>query len=78
MLRALMRLNLYGHEAARHKLKNGQKTQKMHFLPVFELMSDSLTTIEVEPHQCPLHQSTLLAQGAIHEIFTKNKGGNHK
>ena len=26
----------------------------MHFLPVFELMSDSLTTIQVEPHQCPL------------------------
>ena len=30
MRRALMGLNLYGREAARHKLKNGQKTQKMH------------------------------------------------
>ena len=33
MRRALMGLNLYGREAARHKLKNGQKTQKMHFWP---------------------------------------------
>ena len=31
MRRALMWLNLYGHEAVRHKLKNGLKTQKMHF-----------------------------------------------
>jgi hypothetical protein len=37
--------NLYGCEAVGHKLKNSLKTQKMHFLPVFELMSDSLTTI---------------------------------
>ena len=29
----------------RHKPKNSLKTPKMHFLPVFELMSDSLTTI---------------------------------
>ena len=35
-------LNLYGHEAVRRKLKKGLKTQKMHFLPVFELMSGSL------------------------------------
>jgi hypothetical protein len=26
-----MWLNLYGHEAVRHKLKNSLKTQKMHF-----------------------------------------------
>ena len=62
-----MWLNLYGREAARHKVKNGLKTQKMHFLPVLELMSDSLTAIKFEPDQCPLHQSILL----IHEIFTK-------
>ena len=43
----------------------------MHFLPVFELMSDSLTTIWVEPLQCPSHQSILLTQEPIHEIFTK-------
>ena len=55
MRRALMGLNLYGREAAQHKLKNGQKTQKMHFLSVFELMSDSLMAIQVEQHQCPLH-----------------------
>ena len=36
---------LYGRKAVQHKLKNSLKTQKMHFLPVFELMSDSLTTI---------------------------------
>jgi hypothetical protein len=40
-----MWFNLYGREAAQHKLKIGLKTPKMHFLPVFELMSDSLTTI---------------------------------
>jgi hypothetical protein len=31
MRRALMWLNIYGREAVRHKLKNSQKTQKMHF-----------------------------------------------
>ena len=34
-----MWLNLYGREAVRHKLKNGLKTPKKHFLTVFELMS---------------------------------------
>ena len=34
-------------------------------------MSDSLTTIKVELHQCPLHQSILLTQRPIYEIFTK-------
>ena len=43
MRRALMGLNLYGREAVRHKLKNGLKTQKKHFLAVLHLMSDSLT-----------------------------------
>ena len=40
-----MRLNLSGCEAVRPKLKNGLKTQKMHFLPVLELMLDSLCNI---------------------------------
>ena len=31
----------------------------MHFLPVFELMSDSLTAIQVKPHQCPSHHSII-------------------
>ena len=44
----------------------------MHFLPVFELMSDSLTATKVETNQCPLHQSILLTQGPIHEN-QKNK-----
>ena len=43
----------------------------MHFLPVLELMSDSLTAIQVEPNQCPSHQSILLTQGPIQEIFAK-------
>ena len=43
MQRALIWLNLYGREDVRHKLKNGLKTPKKHFLTVFELMSDSLT-----------------------------------
>ena len=37
-----MWLNPYGHEAVQHKLKNGLKTPKMHFLPFFELMSDPM------------------------------------
>ena len=69
-----MWLNLYGRETVRRKLKNRQKTQKMHFLPVFELTSDNLSTIWVEPHQYPLHQSILLTQGPIHKIFTKKIG----
>ena len=47
------------------------KNTKNAFFPVFELMSDSLTTILVEPYQCPSHQSILLTQGLIHEIFMK-------
>ena len=35
MRRALMWLNPYGREAVRLKLKNGLKTQKMHFFPCF-------------------------------------------
>ena len=35
-------LNLYAHEPVGRKLKNSLKTQKM---PIFELTSDSLTTI---------------------------------
>jgi hypothetical protein len=34
-------------------------------------MLDSLTTIIVEPYQCPSHQSILLTQGPICEIFRK-------
>ena len=71
MRRALIWLNLYGHEALRHKLKNGLKTQKMHFLPVFELMLASLTATWVEQNQCPLHQSILLIQEPIHEILAE-------
>ena len=41
-------------------------------LPNYFLLLPSLhTTIEVERHQCPLHQSILLTQGPIHEIFMK-------
>ena len=71
MQRALIWLNVYGREAVRHKLKNCRKTQKIHFQPVLELMSDSLTTIYVEPDQCPLHHAILLTQGRTCEIFTK-------
>ena len=63
----------YGCETVRHMLKNGLKHKKMHFLPVFELISDtdSLTNIKVEPHQCPSQQSILLTQGSNHENFMK-------
>ena len=72
MRRALVCLNFCGCEAVWHKLKNTLKTPKMHFLPVFELMSDSLTATKVKTNQCPSHQSILLTQGPIHEIFMKN------
>ena len=47
------------------KSLGGQKVPKMHFLAVFELLSDSLTAIYVELHQCPSHHSILLTQGPI-------------
>ena len=71
MQRALMWLNLYGREAVQHKLKNRQIMDFWFFLAVFELMLDSLTTTYVKPHQCPSHQSILLTQGPICEIFAK-------
>ena len=71
MQRALILLNPCGSEACRHKLKNGLKTQKMNFLPVFELTLASLTAIWVEQSQCPLHQLILLTQGPISEILAK-------
>ena len=64
-----MWLNLYGSDVLRHKLKHGLKTQKMHFLPVFELISESLTAIQIEPHQCSSQQS--ITQGPIHEILAE-------
>ena len=42
------------------------------FQTVLGIMLDSVTTIQVEPHQCPTHQSILHIQGPIPEIFTKN------
>ena len=71
MRRALVCLNFCGCEAVWHKLKNTLKTPKMHFLPVCELMSDSLTATKVETNQCPSHQLILLTQGPIHENFMK-------
>ena len=68
MQRALILLNPCGREAGRHKLKNGLKTQKMHFLPVFELTLASLTAIWVEQNQCPLHQSILRFLGFDHYL----------
>ena len=53
MQRTLVQLNLYCCEAVQNKLKNSLKIQKMHFLPVFELTLDSLTTTQIEQHQCP-------------------------
>ena len=56
---------------------HGNKTQKQPkntknaFLPVLEPMSDSLTVIYIKPHQCPSHQSILLTQEPICEIFAK-------
>ena len=61
MRRALRWLNLYGREAVRHKLKN---RQKMHFW--------CFNAYAGQPQrQCPSHQSILLTQEPIHEIFTK-------
>ena len=44
----------------------------MHFLcfqAVFELISDSLTALQVVPNQCLSHQSILLTHGTILEIL---------
>ena len=71
MQRALILLNTYGREAGQRNLKNRQKMYFLCFQAIFELMSASLTTTWVEQNQCPLHQSILLTQGPIHEIFTK-------
>ena len=40
-------------------------------MPVLDLKSDNLTTIEVEPHYCPLQQFILLTKEPIAEIFAK-------
>ena len=37
-----MRLNLYCCQAVRHKLKKGVKHTKMHFYPLFELVSEHI------------------------------------
>ena len=50
------------------ELRNRKKMQFLCFQAVFELMSDSLTSIKVEPHQCPSHESILLT----HEILKRN------
>ena len=74
MQRALMRLNLYGREAVRHRRKNSLKTPTMHFLPVFACFWAYVG----QPHDhigwatsMPSHQSILHIQGRIPEIFTK-------
>ena len=43
------------------------------FQAVLALMSDSLTTTQVEPHQCPSHLSILLILDPISEIFAKER-----
>ena len=53
--------------------KNSLKTQEMHFLPVFELMSDSLMTIYVELHQCPTHQSILYIYNIPLDLSATNR-----
>ena len=45
MRRALVWLNLYGHQTVQRKLKKGLKMHFLCFQPFFELTSDSLTTI---------------------------------
>ena len=69
--RALISPHVYGREAVRQKLKHSQKMHFRYFFAVFELLSDSLTVIYVELHQCPLHHSILLTQERIWEIFAK-------
>jgi hypothetical protein len=59
--------NLYGHEAVQHKLKNSLKTQKMHFLPIFELMSEPFASINsIYPRNNPwnFHEKILRIGGA--------------
>ena len=69
MGRALMWLNLHCWETVRRKLKNRQKC----IFCVFCLFLSLCRTASqpYEAHHCPLHQSILLTQGPIHEIFAK-------
>ena len=74
MRKALVCLNFCGCKAVWHKLKNTLKTTKMRFLPVSELMSDSLTATKVETNQRPSYQSILLTQGPFHEKILRIGG----
>ena len=53
---------------AEKRPKNTQKT----FFACYWAFVRQLPAIKVDPHQFPSHQSILLIQGPIHEIFTKN------
>ena len=62
MRRALMGLNLYGREAARHKLENGQKTQKMQFKFFFSKKKKKL----LHPHE---NKSQIMCYNGWDSIF---------
>ena len=65
------RISWYPFGTKNHEMQGPQKMLFRYFLAVFELLSDSLTAIYVELHQCPSHHSILLTQGPIWEIFAK-------
>ena len=71
MQRTILWLNWYGCKAVLYKAQNSQKNAFFVFFPVLGLMLDSLTTILVELHWCPLLQSILLTQGLIPLNFAK-------
>ena len=72
MQRALMWLNLYGHQGVKYKLKNWlKKFFVCVFSPFLSSRRTSWRPYLDEPNWCPLCQFILLTQGPIPEIFAK-------
>ena len=68
---------VYGREAVPHKLKNGLKTQKMHFLPVCPLQINKMKDYNLLPKCKPATLQTCLQtlqtclRYCTHSIFRK-------
>ena len=71
--RALIWLNLYGCETVRNKLKNGLKTQKMHFCLFLSLCRTASRSCRLSNINalCINQSYTSKEQGLIPDIFTK-------
>ena len=82
-----MWLILYGRDAVRHKPKNSLKTQKMHFLPVFEHQSilhiQKFSGKNIENWRSPENDFCLVFGYWVVQFFLfflneKHQGGSYK